>query len=230
MTGPAVWPRPYQVAELTHGLRLPTAAIAKDHFEILVDGLRKAHKDIKASQPSKLGAGDELDVNALMEARLNRMIDEDPLWGKLVFYVARGKESISFDGSHRGKSPDFSIVLSDTVKRFPLIAEAKIIDHAKSKTVRLYCREGVLRFVNGEYAWGNREAFMIGYVRDGSSTDSTLRSFLLIPSNSKQFQLRSQVMSTSSPDLAYTLHDRHFTYGKPPQNPAPIMIWHLWLT
>ena len=35
-----------------------------------------------------------------METKLNSLIDQDRLWGQLVLCVARGKESLSFDGSH----------------------------------------------------------------------------------------------------------------------------------
>ena len=51
-------------------------------------------------------------------------------------------------------------------RRFPLVAEAKIFDATASKTAALYCENGIRRFVEGEYAWANREAFMVGYVRE----------------------------------------------------------------
>ena len=174
MRRPTVRPRPDQVAALTRGVRLPLAPIPDDLLEILAESLSQAFHDIRADSPSTVTTGDEPEVTALMQARLNAMINEDTLWRQLVSYVARGMDSISFDGSHIEKSPDLSIVLSDAELRFPLVAEAKIIDAATSKTVALYCKHGIRRFVDGEYAWGNREAFMIGYVRDGSSINTAL--------------------------------------------------------
>ena len=126
MTGPSVRPRYDQVAELTRGVRLPLAPIASDYLEILAEALRKAFNDIRADSPDTVAAGEEPEVTALMQARLNRLIDEEPLWGQLVLWVGRGTESISFDGSHLEKRPDLSIVLSGADRRFPLIAEAKI--------------------------------------------------------------------------------------------------------
>jgi len=90
--------------------------------------------------------------------------------------------------------------------------------------------------VEGEYAWGNREAFMIGYVRDGSSIDTTLKDSL-----SKAMELHPDrylvealpvPVESDSVDLAYTRHGRDFVYGsqRPPNSPGPISIWHLWLT
>jgi len=63
-------------------------------------------------------SGIEAEVNALMEARLNTLIEEDLLWRQLVLCVARGKESLNFDGSHLEKRPDLSIYLSTRTRGF----------------------------------------------------------------------------------------------------------------
>ena len=236
MTGPAARPRYDQVAELTRGLRLPLAAIADDHLEILAERVQQAFNDVRVHAPATVATGTEPEVTALMQARLNNLIHEDLLWGQLVLYVGRGVESISFDGSHLEKRPDLSIVLSGRERRFPLVAEAKIVDAAASKTAELYCEKGIRRFVDGEYAWGNREAFMLGYVRDGSSIDTTLKDSL-----SKAMELHPDgylveafpvPVESDSSDLAHTRHGRDFVYGgqRPPNSPGPISLWHLWLT
>ena len=235
MRRPAVRPRPDQVASLTRGVRLPLAPIPDDLLEILAEGLSQAFHDIRADSPPTVTTGDEPEVTALMQARLNRMINEDTLWRQLVNYVARGTDSISFDGSHIEKSPDLSIVLSDAELRFPLVAEAKILDAAMSKTVALYCKAGIRRFVDGEYAWGNREAFMIGYVRDDSSIDQTLKAFLskaaVTDPHCYLVETLPVPVGTDPSDLAYTRHGRSFVYGnqRPPNRPGPISVWHLWL-
>ena len=236
MRGRTVRPRPDQIAELTRGLRLPLEPIADDHLEILADGLRQAFDDVRTSSPDTVAAGEEPEVTSLMEARLNRLVTEDALWRQLVLYVGRGTERINFDGSSLEKRPDFSIVLSGRERRFPLVAEAKILDAAASKTAALYCKEGIRRFVEGEYAWGNREAFMIGYVRDGSLidpalTDALSRAARLHPDRYLVESLPVPVGSGAS-DLAYTRHGRNFVYrSQPPPNiSGPISIWHLWLS
>lgn len=230
-----VRPRVDQVAELTRGLRLPLEPIANDHLEVMAERLRQAFDDIRVHAPTTVATGEESEVTALMQARLNRMIEEDPLWRQLVLCVGRGMESISFDGSHLEKRPDLSIVLSGANRRFPLVAEAKILDTAASKTAALYCENGIRRFVQGEYAWGNREAFMIGYVRDGASIDPTLEAFLSKAENLDPERYLVEALPVpvgSGPsDLAYTRHGRKFVYGSqpPPNNPGPISLWHLWL-
>ena len=236
MRGPSVRPRHDQIAELTRGVELPLAPIASDHLEMLAEGLCKAYNDIRTNSPNTLIVGEEPEVTALMQSRLNRLIDEEPLWRQLVLWVGRGVESISFDGSHLEKRPDLSIVLSDADRRFPLVAEAKILDSAMSKTTRLYCEDGVRRFVQGEYAWGNREAFMIGYVRDGSSIDPTLKTFLsnAAATDPEVYLVEALPVSVGAgpSDLAYTRHGRSFIYHgqRPSINPGPISLWHLWLT
>ncbi len=110
MRRPAVRPRPDQVAALTRGVRLPLAPIPGDFLEILAEALSQAFHDIRADSPQTVTTGNEPEVTALMQARLNEMINEDTLWRQLVNYVARGTDSISFDGSHIEKSPDLSII------------------------------------------------------------------------------------------------------------------------
>lgn len=235
MRRPGVRPRVDQVAELTRGLRLPLEPISDDHLQILAEGLRQAFDHVRVHAPSKVCTGEEPEVTALMHARLNGMLHEDSLWRQLVLWVGRGAENTSFDGSHLEKRPDLSIVLSGTDRRFPLIAEAKVLDAAASKTTRLYCEKGIRRFVQGEYAWGNREAFMIGYVRDGSSIDPTLSTFLSKAAVSDPDRYLVEALpvpvGAGTSDLAYTRHGRSFVYGSqgPPNRPGTISLWHLWL-
>ena len=233
MRRPAVRPRPDQVEELTRGVRLPLVAITDEHMEVLADGLRQAFKDVRPGAAATVAEGEETEVTGLMQARLNRLIGEDSLWGQLVLYVGRGTETMSIDGSHLEKRPDLSIVLSGRERRFPLVAEAKILDAAASKTVAQYCRDGIRRFVEGEYAWGGREAFMIGYVRDGSSIDTTLGGFLARDSHRQRYRVEALpvAVGAGASDLAYTRHGRDFVYGDQPvpNTPGPISVWHLWL-
>lgn len=233
----AIRPRPDQMAELTRGLQLPLPEIAKIHLEIIAEGLLRAFSDIRASAPMTVASGSEAEVTALMEARLNMLIEQDTFWGQLVLCVARGKESLSFSGSHLEKRPDLSIYLSNRTRGFPLIVEAKILDSTTSKTEAMYCDHGLTRFVDGEYAWGNREAFMIAYVRDGSSIDSKLKPFLSnaltqVPPGYLVEELPIPIGSGSC-DLACSRHGRDFIYSNqfpPTHRPGPISVWHLWLS
>ena len=205
-------------------------------MEVLGEGLRQAFDELCVDQPVTLASGNENEVTALMEARLNMLIEKGSLWGQLVDSVARGKGSVSYNGSHLEKRPDLCIYLSDRKQRFPLVAEAKILDAPGSKTVKLYCDKGVGRFVEGEYAWSNREAFMIGYVRDGSSIDEQLKPFLSKAMGSSPAGYLVEELpvhaGSSALDLARTRHGRNFIYSAqpPPNSPGSIVIRHLWLS
>ena len=237
MRASAIRPRPDQVGELTRGIELPLPEIATLHLEIIAEGLLCAFKDICTLEPLTVSSGSEAEVTALMEAHLNRLIEQDPFWGQLVLCVARGKESLSFDGSHLEKRPDLSIFLSNRTRGFPLVTEAKILDAATSKTEASYCDHGLRRFVDGEYAWGNREAFMIAYVRDGSSINAKLKPFLSIAmaQNPPRYLVEELPVPVGSnaADLARSRHGRDFVYSTQPpfaNTPGSISVWHLWLS
>lgn len=232
MSSPSLLPRPDQIAELTRGLDLPLAAIDDTYLHIIADGVVQAFEDIRASAPTTVATGNETEVTALLEARLNRMIEEDKLWRQLVASVVRGKESLSFDGSHLEKRPDLSIHLSARAIRFPLIAEAKIIDSTKGEN--LYCSEGLKRFLNGEYSWGGREAFMIAYVRDGTTIASRLIPYLEKPAHTASYAVQSSpaVLADMKVDAARSRHGRSFLYThalSPANEPGAIALWHLWV-
>lgn len=230
-------PRPDQIGALTRGLHLPLPAVDATHLEILVEGLSLAFHEVRAENSTVVASGSEAEVTALLEARLNALIGQDPFWGQLVLCAVRGKESVSFDGSHIEKRPDLSIYLSSRTRNFPLIVEAKIIDSATSKTTKMYCDKGLCRFLAGEYAWASQEAFMLAYVRDGSSIAGQLTPLLAkdMALASPRYSVETLPTSTSTRvcDLAWSQHARAFAYlhqAPPAHNPGPMTIWHLWLT
>ena len=235
MKRPAVRPRPEQVAELTRGVTLPLPVIQDEHLLVIAEVLRRAFDAIRRDHPSEIANGEEPEVTSFLQARLNKLINEDKLWGQLVVSVGRGTETISFDGSHIEKRPDLSIVLSAKDRRFPLTAEAKILNATAGQTIQRYCDKGLRRFITGEYAWARREAFMIAYVRDGSTIIPLLTTTLSKAQASKSDpykveELPVPVDPTAPPDLARTRHGRSFAYSESqPHNPGPITIWHLWL-
>ena len=136
MSGGTVRPRQDQVEALTRGLRLPLEPIAEEHLEVIAEGLRQAFDEARKHAPGTVYAGDEPEVTALVQAQLNGTMAEDPLWRQLVLWVGRGSESVSFDGKHLEKRPDLSIVLSGAERRFPLVAEAKILGRRRHPGAR----------------------------------------------------------------------------------------------
>nr|VFK22623.1 MAG: hypothetical protein BECKMB1821G_GA0114241_100285 [Candidatus Kentron sp. MB]VFK28935.1 MAG: hypothetical protein BECKMB1821I_GA0114274_100791 [Candidatus Kentron sp. MB]VFK74158.1 MAG: hypothetical protein BECKMB1821H_GA0114242_100189 [Candidatus Kentron sp. MB] len=231
-------PRPEQVAELTRGIALPLPAINEEHLFIIVETLAKVWSDLLAEHADLLKKKERY-INTLMATRLKKLRDEgtDIMWDTLVSSVARGEEMISYDGSHLEKRPDLSLVLTKPrLSAFPFVIECKLID-AETKSVRLYCKNGLARFIEGEYAWYDRQAIMMAYVRDTSAIATNLTPYLGKYRNNKTDPFASeqlpQAIETTDMDLdlAQSRHGRKFCYTEPPHNaPGSIKIWHLWVS
>lgn len=236
MKASAIHARVDQIDELTRGFRLPLPPMKMEHLDIIAASLSRAFDEVRTRHPGKVNSGNEAEVTALLEASLNALLEQDPLWGQLVACVARGKETVSFDGSHLEKRPDLSIYLSSRQRNFPLIAEAKIIDSSAAKTEAQYCDSGLCRFLSGDYAWANQEALMVAYVRDGSSINGRLTPFLSKAMKRKPPRYSVEELPSShgngAGDRAYSKHGRAFVYNHqaPPANPGAISILHLWLS
>ena len=228
-----VHPREDQVAELTRGQSLPLPPIHEEHLKIIGASLYRAWNELMGERRGSLLSGDEAELNSLMESRLNSLFDTNELWQLVARSVARGKETISFDGSHLEKRPDLSIYLTNGNPSFPLIVECKLIDVKGKKTVNLYCDDGLTRFVRGDYSWATREAFMLAYVRDESTIDAHLRPFLHSglqnqPDRYLTATLPEPIPASDIP-IARSFHHRGFEYLRVAQTPGIIGIWHLWV-
>jgi hypothetical protein len=228
-------PRLDQIAELTRGTDLPLPPLHREHLRFIVEVVCTAWAVLRERHSHVLLRRDEAEITSLLESRLLAFLDEEPLWAQMVRAVARGRETVSFDGSHLEKRPDLSLFLTCRTAIFPLAIESKIIDEANGKTAKLYCDQGISRFLRGEYAWATREAIMIAYVRDKSTTISSLAP-LLMPSGAGAAPYRTNgpvtPMGIPPPDLVTSSHSRIFRYPlrPPPGNvPSVIALWHLWL-
>lgn len=232
MTSSARTPRPEQIEELTRGLDLPLAALGEDHLSLIAEVLALAWNELVRSQGRTLLQGSEAEINALLASRLSRMLDENPLWEQLVRCVTRGTETMSFDGTRLESRPDLSIHLSTRTPSFPLLVECKLMDAPAGRSIALYCDKGLTRFVDGRYGWAVREAFMLAYVRDQSTTASCMLPYL--ESCRGRFNLDEVRSGAVHPalDIARTAHARSFRYphrAPPGGDPGAIAIWHLWL-
>jgi hypothetical protein len=226
-------PREEQVAELTCGQRLPLAPLHEIHLMFIAEVLTRAWEDLLSRRRATLLSGEEIEVNALMETRLIALLDEDERWSQLVRCVARGKETLSYDGSSLEKQPDLSIYLTNRSPSFPLVVECKLIDAPSRKRIALYCNDGLTRFVRGDYAWAVRESFMLAYVRDGSTISSCLVPFLAQGRAKQPDIYRTETLpeltGNAAMALAHSSHNRDFRYiGRQQNSPGAISVWHLW--
>ncbi|MBA2669003.1 MAG: hypothetical protein H0U67_01365 [Gemmatimonadetes bacterium] len=230
MSSKRIHPRPDQIAELTRGHVLPLEAISALYMQIIAECLNQEWLALLHTYSGQLPS-DEVEISSLMCSRLNTL--DDPLWRTLVASVVRDHAVPSYDGSHLKKSPDLSIHLTRRHASFRLELECKVIDHPKRKTIDLYAKQGLARFLKGEYAWATREAFMLAYVWDGSVIADRLTPFLKRHQQSGSDPYHTDQPPTAVNDrtnLALSTHARNFAYPQQdPSSPGPIAIWHLWL-
>lgn len=223
-------PRNHQIEEFMRGIEQPVPPLQSRHLKVIAELLVAAWDGLFEDHEQVLRHEEEKEVNTLMESRLNSLCEQrNSLWSTLVSGVTRGKETINYDGSKLETRPDLSMQLTKRSARLLLLVECKLLDAKKQKSVDLYCKEGLVRFVEGHYAWYAREAFMLAYVRDNSTIAGCLTPHLEMkqkqsPDPFLTEQLPCPVHHTSH-DLARSRHGRTFT-----DNPGTIDVWHLWLS
>lgn len=232
MTSTPKLSRQYQVSQFTKGLDLPLPALDKRHLHVIAEVLLLAWQYLQNEQGSLLNTIPEAELNTLMESQLGEMDKVCPEWEMLVRGVSRGKESINFDASSLEKRPDLQIHLTDRAFRLPLAVECKLIDVGANKTVSLYCKDGLSRFIIGDYAWYAVEGFMLAYVRDSAKVATSLTPHLVVCSQENQDPYLTEKLPhpphpvvPSVGELYCSDHGRKFS-----GNPGLITIWHLWLS
>ena len=235
MSGRTEGSRPDHIAELTRGARLPLEPIPDAHLSVIFETIIQAWQELQSIGAVALHQGDEAEVNALLEPRLNHYCQSLPFWKDVVHSVQRGRESMSYNGAKLEKRPDVSLIFFHGNRNFPLVVECKIIDQPNQKGVGLYCSNGISRFINGDYAWANKQGVMLGYVRDGSTVATKLAPYLSKKANLSPdpFQTISHPLPRPeiSPMIQHSEHNRSFAYLPEVDGAVPgsISLFHLWL-
>lgn len=208
---------------LTQGKLLPFEPIADPLLILISEGIRSAWKHIVSRDGKNLPKWPEKELNASLVIEFNNIIQNDPVLKGIVSSVVRGSESIDVTGRHIELQPDINIYLHNRNSNYPLIGECKIINSNKYKTVRLYRKYGISRFIDGKYSWYNREGFMVGYVMDRTSVSAALTDKL---GNPLEWPLGGCAHRCK------TVHHRRFQYPvnvKGGRRPGSISLFHLWL-
>lgn len=189
-----------------------------------------------------LNKGKEEEITNKLQHKLQKIMDDEDVDGfsrSTLCPVVRGAKYENYNGEHLEKQPDLTIkrinyepgLISSIYNG--LFIECKIIESGKPPL--LYIKEGIRRYVDGEYAWASRSTFMIAYVRNQhklpySLKDSYKKNFeneivkRCYPNNNK-YRLWHD---TKKPKSYITCHNRewsHNLYG----SPESIKISHIWL-
>ncbi|EMX8451029.1 TPA: hypothetical protein L3996_002575 [Pseudomonas aeruginosa] len=144
----------------------------------------------------------------------------------------------NFNGDHLDKQPDLTfrpirnLIPSSNTVPTAIFIECKPVDSVHP-LISTYCRSGLMRFINGDYAWGVDRAMMVGYVRNICALPGGLFTAFSDPLLSSELGLNGQLEplpNTAAGDAVHqSLHWRCFLVPEASAPAGKISINHLWL-
>ena len=205
--------------------------------------IKRAWDSVLTNEFKKLPHYSEEEITDALEYEIQKIMDMENESGfnRSKFQsIVRGAKFRSFDDAHLEKAPDLlirQIDLSPGIfdsRHDSLFIECKIIE-GRNKPPLLYIKNGIRRFVDGEYAWCMSHSIMIAYVRDGKKIPKDIKE--TFKRNSTNTEIArcaplnneySKWIGSKSPQTYRTTHSRLW---KQPKHGAPnnIEISHIWL-
>lgn len=143
----------------------------------------------------------------------------------------------NFNNTHPDKQPDLTyrpakgyLGKVGNTATAAIFIECKPIDQARP-VGSTYCKAGLIRFVNGDYAWRVNRAMMVGYVRNISKLPGSLNHSLALPAMSTLLGCTSPLIkqkpTLKMDDVWSSTHTRSFKFNG--KKIADIQVDHLWL-
>jgi len=158
--------------------------------------------------------------------------------------VVRHAEVTNYNGEKLAKTPDLSFIfhhaalaaLSAVSPHDALFVECKPVD-ANHTAGSAYCDDGLIRFVNGDYAWAMQEAMMLAYARNGRNIAGHLAPAMAESSRELSLAVIQQLQPCAETGAAacegaeavyLSKHRRGFEWpdGKGPA--TDVSVFHLW--
>jgi hypothetical protein len=224
---------------------LPHRDYPRRVYRVVLDACRVAWTRL-ASEVGDLGSATEDEITAALQRLLNAMQREDaptvPGFTTETFErVTRGENFANYDGTRLDKQPDlrFSTIPTGTparlIEQHAIFAECKIVDSA-GQSVHRYCKDGLQRFVTGQYSWAMPSGLMLAYAREACSVPATLSPHLgdctfADPCALATRALPAEDTAAGGPPRAWvSSHARAWKYRRARRAPGEIRVWHLWLS
>jgi hypothetical protein len=173
----------------------------------------------------------------------NRLMHSKEVNGFNTLYfknVIRAPELTNVDKKHPDKKPDLVFYLKrDKTPTLPshdaIFAECKPVNKVTHKIPPKYCKDGLIRFVNGDYAWTMREGLMIGYVKDDLTIHEHLANELasqeihkLMGNPAPPIQVSGSEDTEHAQALHVTTHQRDFNWPEDRGKACEIRVYHSW--
>jgi hypothetical protein len=199
---------------------------------------RELLSDVAKGAFSICGAKED-EITTYLYGILCRMYARDPntVPGLASFETpVREGNVANHDGAHPDRQPDLTFrplrghIPTVDASLAGIFVECKPVDADHSVT-GAYCGKGLIRFVQGDYAWAVDRALMVGYVRNRCKLPEGLRP--CFGNGPQRVDYRplgeiEEVAETSEGDRVFqTIHSRTFLLGTGPA--GPIILDHLWL-
>lgn len=225
------------VGFFTQGIafELPHPPIPQRTILLLCTVIRRAWQLLAESPPTGFTrhSADEdaitLELVEIIENRL-RKYGEVKGFNKVQFgKVIREPKITNFNKKHPDKMPDIFFDLKR--EKYPvyssqdgLFVECKPID-VKHHLSSCYSQKGLIRFVNGDYAWAMQDALMVGYVSGSYSFEKLADVF----SKKQSANLKIANHSAIESSLYRSQHDRDFMWLEGRGPACRISVSHIWL-
>jgi hypothetical protein len=216
---------------------LPHPIVPQRMILLLCTVIRRAWEILGTTPPAgfNLHSADEdaitLELVDIIENRLRKTGEVNGFDHTRFGRVEREPKISNFNKKHPDKMPD--IVFGLRRETYPILSnqdglfvECKPIDRSHSISAR-YCKDGLIRFVNGDYAWAMQDAMMIGYV----ASDYTFKKLAAILDDGKSGYLNTSSHGVDKIRSVYhSRHNRNFEWLEDRGPASSISVSHLWLS
>ena len=200
--------------------------------------------------PADIAVAHENKITEWLEDHLCRLLNADVVAGfdsDVFEQPSRGAETVSFNGGKISKKPDLAfkrlshLSCADDIRQDAWFCECKILDGGSSHGVPDYIKDGLMRFVIGDYAWAMPSAQMIGYVRHatgkGCVPTKQLHEYFAKsePKTGNSYAVLTELLEEKTQEPRITgvlpIHATTHARGFPLRGkaaPGPITLRHLW--
>lgn len=221
---------------------LPYPSVPRVHLRAIEDALIASWQRFLGNPTldlSALAMAHEDAITAPLVEEMERMRCDGggALRCEIFAAVMKSDELFDYAGSSLWKKPDIIVRFQSPPREvlepryYAVFIETKIVDGGSGKPAKLYCTQGVQRFISGDYAWKMREGMLCAYVLDGSRLSPMLPRVLAVNHLTPLDALTPRPWpEPSNAEAAHTRHMRSWAYVAPNTgSPGPITLSHLWL-
>ena len=180
-------------------------------------------------------ADEDTITQELVEIIENRLRQSGEIGGfnrHLFGRVSRDPKITNFDKTHPDKMPDifFDLMrgnLTIISEQDGLFVECKPVD-PQHPILSHYCNKGLVRFVNGDYAWAMQDALMVGYVKGRYSFIKLTYALDDDENNATLKPIGHSVVDEY--EIYRSSHKRDFHWLENRGQACSITVSHLWLS